>query len=1606
MRGLMMAGSSSNSSNKNIREDPFVEELFQKLKGDAKQSNFMRAFVEPKNSSNLDLTQLKWWDSGYPGKILKELLSCGEFAEKLGGKPASKSADAMRAQKLLESLVLRNKEDRKDYGVDSLNIGFPLVQTFDEKTNKWLMCPLILWKVRLEMTNGRYSLQREYDDPVQLNDALVQYCLGEFDLDLKKGYERKDHINDVDVEALVLRLLPKLSHKDVRERMGRILNEVGGVDKIPAVPTKLPQRAIVSNAQFQGKVVWGAVLALFKTGNMTILKDLRDYRRRHQSIALASQPVLTTDQLLFSGLPLDPSQFESVKGLAGEQNLVINGPPGTGKSQTLAGVISCAGANGLKVLVVCEKKTPLEILQRKLTELCWNGWTGDKFTALITNVQDREAVVKRAQQNRSDIEQYSDEKYEAERTTVINDILRLRTEIAAEESKFVRHKQINNETVSFNLTMKEAIAFVIQQKLEGHTTLSLPAKHQISKIIFAQDHLMRLDRCQEHLSKEITEALGWIQFTALDLDSSEPFDAEALIRSATRLVETIDAKLTMREESLIKAKSFVLKEMEDEVEMWTNHSEELHDIKEQLQKIPADEINSYDSPSWLSSMRSVLAVWAGSSNKPRLRYFHEALQKIEAQIVERYGAELTMPTNFTMSSIGSTVRWVDKQKKKATERREELEKMETVQLANDDRVSKRVQGLFAASNAEVLRAVKESVFGTLAMQERIQQCLETKDRADCIIKVKKQMERFSRNWLGPWRQAADSIDCLIAFGIVQNEDFFAEFLTAERHSSWGERMKLCILSQEVESRCRELITSDQVLSNLSDALAQIQRKMQILFCIHQAQGMKRAIESHEDCHKQKFEQFYNRGTKGIKVNSLREIVKDIDLFSSCFPVIFCTPEVASTLFKGHLRTFDLVIFDEASQSLTHDAYASLLKGKKVIIAGDSKQMPPTTLFNAGATDYAGADDDDVFVDEDDDLHMTLLDGDEDELGAALQSATAKLSSSSSSVSSRAARHQPANLARNRRNAANAESLLDFATDHSFNFRSIDLVFHYRSVNPDLMGFHCAAIYPNLTLCPERPALATSEAAINVTQVNGVYQDQSNRQEARAIVELLRKFVVQYPGHSIAVATFNDVQKKEILKAIKVHTDVVFLQRLRSLQSSQQFFVKNLENLQGDEVDVLVIGTTFGPNRHGNFDKRFGRITFTGLGYRYLNVLFSRAKKKVHLITSIPEQEFSTVERQLDESGCLSGTSMLFGYLSYAKAVSDKDRERMASILREFSFATPGRDKELAVGEEYTSLENVIYNQLVAKRKEYNPDTVTRATSTNTLLRGILVKLGNQRSLVIECNTYDSYRQSIYRKAILEKFGYEYFQVWPANWLDNPDREFKRLCKTIDQVRREKPKVSGGGISPVGEDAASSRSVGSSSTMLASLAGGTSEDLGVQVVQETGDGDVLMEAISPVESPVGAGEIQTGGPSKDRLFSSAFLAPHGPHRKLIVFYPSKFQRGRENLVFGSWGGSKNSATKKVVADLIDVSADRTKDEFWSAAEYKEAQRVLGLDNAKGQLTEAKPAGRKSRKVVESDSDASYSDDDDDDDSYSAENSSYNKRRSSAPAAGRRTKAKLR
>ncbi|HVO77404.1 MAG TPA: AAA domain-containing protein, partial [Methanomassiliicoccales archaeon] len=447
------------------------------------------------------------------------------------------------------------------------------------------------------------------------------------------------------------------------------------------------------------------------------------------------------------------------------------------------------------------------------------------------------------------------------------------------------------------------------------------------------------------------------------------------------------------------------------------------------------------------------------------------------------------------------------------------------------------------------------------------------------------------------------------------------------------------------------------------------------------------------------------------------------------PCWLVSPEAASEILPLAKGLFDLVVFDESSQLAVERSLPAIYRGRRVVIAGDEKQLRPFDLFQS--------------KEEDEEL---------DEV-------------------------------------TEAESLLVLAMRI---FSPRYLSWHYRSRYQELIDFSNHAFYDGNLEIAANVDRSFPAPPIEFVRVNGTWDERTNEAEAEKVVDVISALLAEGEKAgklpSIGVITFNEPQRDLIEDTIdERRAQSKDFERLFSEASSSarnlddRPFVKNIENVQGDERDVIVFSVGYAPDPQGRFRVQFGSLSQEG-GENRLNVAVTRAREKVIMVAS-----FDPPSLPVDEVKNL-GPTRLKEYLLYAQAVSEENHESVADLLAKLS--TIGKRVELApIPALGTPLEDQVKKAL--EDRGYSVDARVGFSGYRVDLAVVDPGDSSRYALGIECDgaTFHSARSArerdVVRQGFLEDRGWEMDRVWSRNWWRGREAEIARLEARIQAISKER-----------------------------------------------------------------------------------------------------------------------------------------------------------------------------------------------------------------------------
>jgi len=438
--------------------------------------------------------------------------------------------------------------------------------------------------------------------------------------------------------------------------------------------------------------------------------------------------------------------------------------------------------------------------------------------------------------------------------------------------------------------------------------------------------------------------------------------------------------------------------------------------------------------------------------------------------------------------------------------------------------------------------------------------------------------------------------------------------------------------------------------------------------------------------------------RAIKSNgrgiSIRRLFAQISgLLPRLAPCMLMSPISVAQYLDPAMPMFDLVVFDEASQMPSSEAAGAMARGRDTVIVGDPHQLPPTSFFNAMAVD-------------------------EEDLAA-----------------------------------EDLESVLDDCL--ALPLPQMHLLWHYRSRHESLIAFSNKQYYENRLLTFPSPSERISR--VKLVRVDGVYdrgRSKQNLAEAQAVVaEIVRRLADPVlRSQSLGVVTFSAVQQNLIEDLL----GEVFKNRPeledQAMQGYEPVFIKNLENVQGDERDVILFSVGYGPDSNGRISLNFGPLNRDG-GWRRLNVAVSRARQEMVVYSTIgPEQ------LDISRTGA-AGVAGLRAFLEYAR------RGSQPVAVQNAALTDAGLAAQIAAALE----ENGYATQLMVGASGYRID-----------LGVIHPEREGEYILGIQCNG-TAYREArttrdreVLQQTVLTQLGWNLHQVWAIDWWENPAREVREI----------------------------------------------------------------------------------------------------------------------------------------------------------------------------------------------------------------------------------------
>ena len=430
--------------------------------------------------------------------------------------------------------------------------------------------------------------------------------------------------------------------------------------------------------------------------------------------------------------------------------------------------------------------------------------------------------------------------------------------------------------------------------------------------------------------------------------------------------------------------------------------------------------------------------------------------------------------------------------------------------------------------------------------------------------------------------------------------------------------------------------------------------------------------------------------------SIRSIIDQMPhLMPSLCPVMLMSPLSVAQYLDVDAPKFDLVVFDEASQMPTSEAIGSLARARAAVIVGDPKQMPPTSFFAVSSTDEETADMDDL------------------------------------------------------------ESILDDCISLSMPTRYLG--WHYRSKHESLIAFSNKNYYDNRLVT--FPSADDKVSHVTWQHVEGFYdygKTRTNRAEAEAIAAEVIHRMQEQPERSIGIVAFSkqqsDLIEDVLAEQMSKYPHLEHADRL----SHEPLFVKNLENVQGDERDVILFSVGYGPDQEGRVSMNFGPLNKAG-GERRLNVAVSRARYEMKVFSTLRPEQID--ERRTQAEGVL-------------------DLKRFLQFAQQGTCLAPGQEDGAGVSLMVQSIADKLRQNGYEVRTGIGSSAfkidlgVVDPRNPQCYKLGIVCDGEGYRNLKTVCD------REVVQPAVLNMLGWRLMRVWAIDWFRHPEVVIKNILRNL------------------------------------------------------------------------------------------------------------------------------------------------------------------------------------------------------------------------------------
>ncbi len=1140
---------------------------------------------------------------------------------------------------------------------------------------------------------------------------------------------------------------------------------VGGLDPLPLDEHGIDLRgvfAVLRKAvmdQSRWDIVESAFLGIFSFTQFVMWNDIRNRAEDLRAnkivrslidgrLSWAAEPMALGDRVreddALLPIPADASQMYAISAAARGESFVLHGPPGTGKSQTITALIANALAQGKTVLFVAEKMAALSVVQKRLNALgigpfCLELHSNKskkrdileqlRLATEVTHFQSAETYAQKAEQSaalRKELDAYAQALHKKHRSGLSLFDMIERYERYRESADIVAFS--GDFAASADSALLEWQKLFVERMIASAKAVGHPEGHplrHITKTAYSQQLRMGLsDEVGQYLAalKSLRQA-GIEMSNSLALPSPVAYSEWEKLRAiAGELAIWFPAPRAWAGYDPVPSAIRDIQEL-------SRSSNAVRELYGKLSECWTDEFLRQDGA-------GLLAQWNTASTKwflPKL-IGHNKLAKAISPLSKADVRKETLRETLSMLAAYQSEQAVAS--RFLSQYRDDLESLyvgtetnwtQISALAAD--ISKSAANLASLTGGDALRKSCAAVSGLFPAIKKMMEAFDT--ACACRAQLYHLLDiRFAGDETNHWLDEQEDLCGALSEHALELKDWMAWKSTCEEAKRAG--LESVIRAYEsglghaeisgayyralYTALIIETVENDPTLSTFSGSIfrekvEQFKRLDRELMGLTKTETFCRLAGkvpnfTKEAAHSSEvgiLQRAIRSGGRGISIRKLFDQIPN--LLPRLCPCMLMSPISAAQYLDPKRPPFDIVVFDEASQMQTCKAVGALARGRDAVVVGDPKQMPPTSFFAGNMTDEENLDCEDL------------------------------------------------------------ESILDDCL--ALNMPQTHLIWHYRSRHESLIAFSNSQFYKNRLLT--FPSVNDRESKVSLVHVDGMFdrgKTRQNRAEAEAVVqELIRRSRdPRWSKQSVGVVTFNISQQNLIddlfTEACKSHTTL----ETWAFEAEESLFIKNLENVQGDERDAILFSIGYGPDADGRVFMNFGPLNREG-GWRRLNVAVSRARQEMTVFSTLTADQINLSRTSA------AGVAALKAFLEYAggSVISIEDsRGGMPEEVRNGIIESLC----LELNEQGYKTEKLVGHS------EYRLDIgVVDPRYPERYLLGILLDgpvYGSSRT------TRD---REIAQIAVLNGLGWEIHRIWTMDWWDNGRKEISALLAHLRDIEK-------------------------------------------------------------------------------------------------------------------------------------------------------------------------------------------------------------------------------